>query len=190
MPESAASSPRSSRTAGCRPRTRSRSSSMAAWASSCASTITCMASGGMSLRVRRARPRFIAREVSRCWAPSWRSRSIRRRSASTASTRPARLSTTSSIRCSSTAVRPGPSIRTASASSRPASRRTAQGRTASSATPPTVSGTSSLAQWSATGEEDGIVQAQPNTVEATTAAPDPHSTTSAPSATSGATTRW
>ncbi len=60
-PDSAASRPRSSSTAGCRPRTSVRSSASASLASSCASTITCMASSGTPVSVSRASPRFSAR---------------------------------------------------------------------------------------------------------------------------------
>ena len=118
-PDSAASRPRSSSTAGCRPRNSWRSSSRAALASSWASAMiwfACAASGCAA----RAMPSRIASETSRCWVPSCRSRSSRRRSASAASTTPARVSARRSTRCSSSWARLGPSsIRAALASQRP-----------------------------------------------------------------------
>ena len=81
---SASSSPRS-RTAGCRPAASSRSScsdaASCSWAA--ASSRAWSESGARSMASRRS---WIARETSRCWAPSWRSRSSRRRSASLALT--------------------------------------------------------------------------------------------------------
>ena len=55
-----------------------------------------------------ARPRSMASATRRCCAPSWRSRSMRRRSASAASTDASRLSASCSTRCWSTAVPLGP----------------------------------------------------------------------------------
>ena len=89
-PDSAASRPRSSSTGGCRPRIRLRSSASAALVSSCASAITRLACAASAPAVARAMPSRIASETSRCWVPSCRSRSRRRRSASAASTTPAR----------------------------------------------------------------------------------------------------
>ena len=70
-----------------------------------------------SVRLARAMPRFIASETSRCWAPSCRSRSIRRRSASAAATMSARLRASDSTRWVSSSARPGPSRARAAASS-------------------------------------------------------------------------
>lgn len=67
----------------------SRSSARAAPASSHA-RVSCSASGPPGGASSRARPRVIVRATRRCWAPSCRSRSMRRRSASKASTRRAR----------------------------------------------------------------------------------------------------
>ena len=80
------------RTAGWTPRMTLRSSMSASLASSCASSTSAAGASGSWSSWRRARPRFIASETSCCWAPSCRSRSMRRRSASAASTTAARVS--------------------------------------------------------------------------------------------------
>ena len=77
------------------------------------------AGSGASVRLARAMPRFMASETSRCWAPSCRSRSIRRRSASVALTMSARLRARVSTRSASSSLRLGPSrVRAADSSAR------------------------------------------------------------------------
>ena len=74
------------------PRTRSRISFSADFASSWATaTITRPSSISPRSSFSRAEPRLAASATSRCWAPSWRSRSMRRRSVSALSTAAVRL---------------------------------------------------------------------------------------------------
>ena len=109
--------PRSSRITGWMPRTRSRISLSADLASSCAVATSSRPASGSSSSLSRAAPSVAASATSRCWAPSWRSRSIRRRSASAESTAAVRRvcrSVTCSARRSSSV---GPRRRSASAHS-------------------------------------------------------------------------
>ena len=82
---SAASRPRSVRMPGWIPRASSRSSSSAASSSAHAAASSRAAAESGSRLDSRSR-RLSASETSRCWAPSWRSRSMRRRAASAVST--------------------------------------------------------------------------------------------------------
>src|SRR5690349_6947986 len=116
-PDRAASRPRSLSTAGWRPRMNSRSSVRASTASSCAAAMAWRTGSGSDSNRSRAMPRFMASDTSRCCAPSCRSRSIRRRSASAAATRSARLRASDSTRWARLSRRPGPS----SARARPSS---------------------------------------------------------------------
>ncbi len=88
---SAGARPRSVSTAGWIPRARSRSSEIAARSSSSAPATSSPASSPFSIR-RRAIPSDIDMATSRCCAPSCRSRSSRRRSASAAAMMRARES--------------------------------------------------------------------------------------------------
>ena len=83
----AATRPRSARTGGAMPRARSRSSPIAAPASSRASRTNSATSGWPSRRSS-ARPSCMLRATRRAWAPSCRSRSIRRSSAAWTSRAP------------------------------------------------------------------------------------------------------
>ena len=87
----------------------SRSSVRASTASSWAAAMAWRTGSGSASKRSRAMPRFMASDTSRCCAPSCRSRSIRRRSASAAATRSARLRASDSTRCASCSRRPGPS---------------------------------------------------------------------------------
>ncbi len=73
----AATRPRSSRIDGAIPRTRSRISASAWRAWACPSRISVLAAAGSDSTRSSARPRSMLSITSRCWAPSWRSRSIR-----------------------------------------------------------------------------------------------------------------
>ena len=84
----AATRPRSASTGGAMPRARSRSSPMAAPASSRALR-TSSATSGRSSRRSSARPSCMLSATSRAWAPSCRSRSMRRSSAACTSRAPA-----------------------------------------------------------------------------------------------------
>src|SRR5690606_1446736 len=99
-PASASPSPSASSPLGYTRQATSRSSASACCASVCAWPI----SSGWP---RRARPISIDSATSRCCSPSCRSRSMRRRSESTAATMPARLSDSSAIRRSKASVRSG-----------------------------------------------------------------------------------
>ena len=96
----AATRPRSARTGGAIPRARSRSSPMAAPASSRARRTNSAISGWPSRRSS-ARPSCMLRATRRACAPSCRSRSIRRSSAAWTSRAPARVRVSSSTRASS-----------------------------------------------------------------------------------------
>ncbi len=108
----AAGRPRSVRTCGWMPWMSCRSSSMSWRACSCAA-VTAGAAGEPGGRSSRARPSCMVRVTSFCWAPSCRSRSIRRRSASKApaSRTRDRAISVSSARSSS----PGPLVSSARA---------------------------------------------------------------------------
>ena len=81
----AARRPRSLSTAGWMPRASSRSSAVACSSSAIASSSSAAPAVGVRRRAGlRASRRSSASATSRCWAPSWRSRSSRRRSASAA----------------------------------------------------------------------------------------------------------
>ena len=97
-PDRAASRPRSVSTGGCTPRTRFRNSDSAALASACAWSTRTLAASTSSPNFAWARPSSIASATSRCCAPSCRSRSIRRRSASAAPTTRSRLTSSSVTR--------------------------------------------------------------------------------------------
>ena len=101
-------------------------------ASSCASAIAWRTGSGALAKRSLAMPRFMARETSRCCAPSCRSRSIRRRSASAAATRSARLRASDSTRSASSSRRLGPSSARASASSARVTSRASHGAASSS----------------------------------------------------------
>ena len=116
-PDSAAFRPRSLSTAGCRPRMNSRISDRASTASSCASAMAWRTGSGALVKRSLAMPRFMASETSRCCAPSCRSRSIRRRSASAAATSSARLRASDSTLSASSSLGLGPSSARAAASS-------------------------------------------------------------------------
>ena len=107
-PETAASRPRSVSTGGWTPRTSWRSSTSASLASVWARSMRSRAPSGSVSNLALARPSSMATETRRCWAPSWRSRSMRRRSASAAPTTRARLSSSWATRAASPRD-PGPS---------------------------------------------------------------------------------
>ena len=133
IPDRAASRPRSSSTAGCRPRTSWRSSARASVASSWACSMTWRTGSGASARLALAMPSCMASETSRRWAPSCRSRSMRRRSASVAATISARLRASDSTRSSSSSPRLGPSRARPAASSARATALATHGATSSRA---------------------------------------------------------
>ena len=87
------------RIGGRMPRARSRSSSSASAAPSRASASSVRTASGLVSSCCSAMPRLMPSATSRAWAPSWRSRSIRRSSDSWTSTAPARLVSSASIRC-------------------------------------------------------------------------------------------
>src|SRR5215469_14653096 len=144
-PDSAASSPRSVRTGGCTPRTRFRSSTRASLASAWAWSTIALAASGSSANLALARPRSMARATRRCWAPSCRSRSIRRRSASAESTTRARLSSSSPILALRSALRGGPSSRRATVTSLIARTRVSCGAASSRIRPPAARAAASAA---------------------------------------------
>ena len=93
----AASSPWSVRTAGWMPRASSLSSLSACWSSASVSPRSaCVYGSSLDRGARGAAGAPSRRRSSRCWAPSWRSRSSRRRSSSPALTIRARDSHSSS----------------------------------------------------------------------------------------------
>src|SRR5215469_7756033 len=143
-PDSAASSPRSVRTGGCTPRTRFRSSTRASLSSAWAWSTIALAASGSSANLALARPRSMARATRRCWAPSCRSRSIRRRSASAESTTRARLSSSSPILALRSA-RGGPRRRRATAASASARPLVSCGAASSMIRPPAATSTWSRA---------------------------------------------
>ena len=96
-------------------------------------------------------PRFMASDTSRCWAPSCRSRSIRLRSVSAASTTPARLSDRVSTLRSSSSDRFGPSSARAARRSSQLTPVAANGATSSRRAPATVSAISGLGDWNCCG---------------------------------------
>ena len=106
-PATAGRRPTSVRIAGWIPRASSRSSSTAASSSSEASSRswTYGASGCARRACSRACCSVRVTPIRRCWAPSWRSRSIRRRSASPAATSRVRDARTSSSCARTVAVR-------------------------------------------------------------------------------------
>jgi hypothetical protein len=101
-PSSAGASPCSVRTAGWIPRASSRSSARLVWSSSCARSSSPLSSGSASERLRASRSSS-ARPTRRDCAPSWRSRSSRRRAASPACTSRTRDARSSSRRARSSA---------------------------------------------------------------------------------------
>ena len=89
---------------GAMPRTRLRISASASRAWSRASTTRSFAAVGSVSILSAASPRLIVSMTSRCCAPSWRSRSIRRSSDASTSRTALRLTSSVSTRCSSAAV--------------------------------------------------------------------------------------
>ena len=87
---SARSRPWSLSTAGCRPRASSRSSASPVSSSREASSSSLAAAASPSPSLARASRSISATDTSRCWAPSWRLRSSRRRCSSPARTTRAR----------------------------------------------------------------------------------------------------
>ena len=86
---------------GAMPRTRLRISASASRAWSRASTTRSFAAAGSVSILSAASPRLIVSMTSRCCAPSWRSRSIRRSSDASTSSTALRLTSSVSTRCSS-----------------------------------------------------------------------------------------
>ena len=93
------------------------------------------AASGSAANFALARPSSMASDTSRCWAPSCRSRSIRRRSASAASTTLARLVSSSPIRAASPGPAAGPSSHLATIASPAATSRVSGGAASSSTSP-------------------------------------------------------
>ena len=89
---------------GAMPRTRLRISASASRAWSRASTTRSFAAVGSVSILSAASPRLIVSITSRCCAPSWRSRSMRRSSDASTSSTALRLTSSVSTRCSSAAV--------------------------------------------------------------------------------------
>ena len=89
------------------PRARSRSSSSASFAPVRASASSAIAPSGSVRSFSSAIPRLMPSATRRAWAPSCRSRSILRSSVSCTFTAPARVSSSSSIRCAAPAVDDG-----------------------------------------------------------------------------------
>ena len=133
-------------TGGWIPRATRRRSATASLAEAWARSRTSSTPAGSVRRRCLAIPRSIAMATRRCWGPSCRSRSMRRRSASTESMARSRVSVKVSTRALSSATRTAGSELMASrarATSTVPNTRARNGSTSSSSTPPTAIGSRS-----------------------------------------------